>query len=147
MTGPMTESLSLFCGVAEFALAAHSLSARGLQVEHAAGSRDQIVASCGIHTLRFSPMHWTGPGGRLAKTILGTLAYARRISQTDPAAAEDILPALSSCRLLIGITGTEGSLSHSLCQATVYDVAEKLGSLTFDGAIFYSANGAVLLSP
>ena len=79
-------------------------------------------------------MRWTGPGDPLATTIRGAIAYVRRVAEQHSPAAREVLKTLPKSRLLIGVTGTPGFLSHEPCNESIYAVAADLHGLVFDGA-------------
>jgi len=142
-----SESLSIFCRVSDFGRVSAALAARGFSPSYEGDSADKVATSCGIHTLRFTAMRWTGPGDRLATTIRGALAYVRRVAAPDSSTAQEVLKILPKCRLLIGVTGSPGFASHEPCIEVVYAVATELEGLVFDGVNMIGPSGTLLVSP
>jgi hypothetical protein len=141
------ESVSIFCRGTDFSLVAKSLDSNDRIVRLENGPEDDgVEAICNGHAIRLSALRWAGPGEALAKTLLGALAYVRRIATTHDAQRQQLLNALSECRLLIGVTGTPGCLSDPECRTFIRTVAFETGGVLFDGADFFSADGLLLLS-
>ena len=91
-------------------------------------------------------MPWTGPGEELARMILVALTYVRRIQTIHADRKQGLLTSITSCRLLLRVTGSEAFLSDSSCQEVVLDVASRTLGIVFDGADFYNAEGLLMLS-
>jgi hypothetical protein len=92
-------------------------------------------------------MPWTGPGGKLANTIRGALAYARRIADQNVGTDREVMTILPKCRLLIGVTGSSGFASHDPCIESIFAVGAERQGLIFDGANIFGPGGAILVSP
>lgn len=141
------DSCSVFCGRPDFDIARTAFEERvtGTQVDF----REPhlcLRGHCGAHDIKLASMPWEGPGKELARTILGALTYVRRIQTVHDDRKRELLAALTNCRLLLGVTGSDAFLSDSSCQDMIRVVASRTEGVLFDGADFYNAEGVLLLS-
>lgn len=142
-----TESVSIFCRENAFSRVAQTLEVDAQIVEiDDDPANPTIVALCGAQELRVAALPWTGPGQPLAKTILGALAYVRRIPTSHEAQRQDLLNALAECRLLLGLTGSPGCLAYPSCLSAIHAIAAEMNGILFDGADFHSPEGILLFS-
>ena len=145
LPGGDAESCSIFCSESDFSLATKGLDSHLVVVDddRATGSLHGI---CGPHEVHLTALPWTGPGEALAKTILGALAYVRRITTTHEDVRQELLGKLAGCRLLIGVSGSPGFLSDPACLGAIEALAVSARGVLFDGADFHEPNRALLLA-
>lgn len=143
--GRVYDGVTLFCGVADPAVAAAGAASRGVRVEHE-GLADgwetlRLVAATGTLTVRRKMF---APGGEFAGIVLGALTYLDAAAPSP--AKERALSHLESSDMILGVRADPPlAVSDDPRDGAVHRLAVATEALLFDGVDLLDAGGAVLL--
>jgi hypothetical protein len=96
-------------------------------------------------TLALTAMVYERGGDRFSRTLLGLGTFVRRIETPHTTLRGEMERRASAAKLLIGVTARPSFSEEDGHQQCIFEIADRLDGMVFDGRQFLDGSGALLL--
>jgi hypothetical protein len=105
----------------------------------------KLIVRDGSSTLTFSSLRRVAPGDQFSKLILGASTFFRRVETSAIKNKDHILKAISGSKMILGIVAEPKMMQEYGHFDLVFDIAEELEGIIFNGGGILNAQGLLIL--